>query len=123
MYLHFRPHIERHFGARQQQCLVIEQTAHVAVQADMSLPAAIHLVAEILRYADNAINLRTTQHLPGFFHVPRAGHHPHVRRGIHPADKLAAHGRLPVVNHHYGHFPHHFARIDESIEQRIEQQE
>ena len=117
--LYIRIHGERHVGVGSEQCLVIEQSAHVAEDADLRLLAPDYVIAEAGGYVDDAVCLALFQHESGFFHIGAMRHDACFGTGIHFPQIFPAQGTARVVHHHGRHFTDCFVGIDERVYQRI----
>ena len=118
-HFNIRIHGERHVGVGSEQCLVIEQSAHVAEDADLRLLAPDYVIAEAGGYVDDAVCLALFQHESGFFHIGAMRHDACFGTGIHFPQIFPAQGTARVVHHHGRYFTDCFVGIDERIYQRI----
>lgn len=114
-------HIERHVGGRQQQCLVVEHAAHVAIEADVGLVAMVQVLVEGGGDVQNAVGLVALDEFLGLVHIGVDTRHTYVGSGVEALYELAAAGRATVVDHCAGHVAAHLVGIDIRIEQRIGQ--
>ena len=83
-------HGKRHVGVGSQQGFVIQQSAHVAEDADLRLLTAYNVVAEGGGDVDNTVCPAVLQHQFGFFHISAVAHEAHFGTGVHFPQVFAA---------------------------------
>ena len=92
---------------------------HIAICLHPCLLAATHIARKIARQVHYAVCLAFCHTASGILHIHGIIGHAHLLGGVEHTGILSRHGCATLVYHHYGHFFHHFAIIDERIKYGI----
>ena len=114
-------HIERDLGAGAQERFVVEQAAHIGVNAHLRLPTFGNVFVEIGWNPNNAVSVVVLNLQLSRLNITAVVDNLNIGRGIDIADKLAAQGRMTVVNNHRWHFSNHLSTIQIHIKKRVEE--
>ena len=89
MHPYFFSQVERHFRRRQQERLVEQQAAHIAIQRDRCPFARMQILTELGREIEDPVGFLSVQHPLRLLHIRQDGDDLDIGRSIHTTGKLA----------------------------------
>ena len=120
LYLDARVHFQRHVGGRSQNGLIIEHTAHVAVDAHARLLHPCQLLGEIFGDVDHTIGFVARHCGLGGFERGGVCGDVHVRRGVEAVQKVARSRIARFVHHDHRYFVHRFRVVDQGVDNGVD---
>lgn len=119
LHLYVLPHLQGYIVAGQHHGPVVQKTAHVAVDRNMGLFAALEQGTEIGRNGQHAMNRSRRKLLTGFLKAGASAVYGDIGAGIHVTDKLTRKAGIGRIDYGDGHVQKRFIPIESTVKSKI----